>query len=78
MTEREKKSDSTGCHVPVLFAGWRAGLASVSLCAFCAAPWPCIVHLYASYARLGKELAIDKFWPREKRYGAGEKAPAQR
>ena len=53
----------------------KAGLASV--CALGAAPWPCIVHRYARYARLGVELAIDEVWP-EKKYRAGEKAPAQR
>ena len=28
-----------------------------------AVPWPCIVHRYARYARLGVELAIDEVWP---------------
>ena len=52
----------------------KAGLALRSVCTLGAAPWPCIVHRYARYARLGVELAIDEVrgWP-EKSTGLEER-----
>ena len=56
---KETRSDRTSC---TFCCPEISGLALV--CArLRTGPWPCIVHRYARYARLGVELAIDEVWP---------------